>query len=1012
MKKNFQYLHNLRLFYFLSLLFFMVDCKPDAERLTGPVEPENALSTFELEPGFKIELLAAEPLVEDPVDMEIDEYGRLYVVEMYGYPLDKSGTGKIKLLSDTDGDGRMDKSTVFADGLTLPFGIMRWKKGLLVADAPHLLYLEDTTMDGRADIKEIMLTGFAFSNAQMNVGNPVYGLDNWIYLTSEAGGTYQVYKKDFGDLGSDIHFPGVPDAPRLPQAGSGRTVRFLPDQHKLELTSGTTQFGHDFDVWGHHLLGNNSDHIYHEVIAAPYLGRNPDLLVSDATQSLSDHGSEVFAITKNPERQLLTNVGIFTSACGNTLYTGGAFPAPYNDRAHFVAEPVSNIVHADLLNDEGASFSASRIGNNPKKEFLASTDAWFRPVNMYVGPDGALYLLDYYRQIIEHPEWMSEEAVKAGDLYNGMDMGRIYRITPTDAKAAQWTKGLKLGDASNEELVAELENPNRWWRQNAQRLLIDRNSEETVPAAEAIVRNSTSPMGRLHALWTLEGIGKLKPEIILLALKDTEAGIRENAIKLAELHLSSFPELEKALFQLQADADAKVRFQLLCTLGFIDTPQSAQVRNILLFKDFNDKWIQIAALSASSSESTTLLKVLMDEYKVDVPAYPSMIQRLTAMVAAAEDPAVIRQLIQKSLKTRVAKEPGWQAAVLEGLAQGIGSRELPPADFSNEQKLLINSFFEHPSSVMRQACLRLLKVTGIGNREYFDQAIEKAVAIAKNVLLSEEKRTEAINFLSLGDPASHETLLMQLIKPQEKPSIQLAALNTLSLIPGKTATDYVIEHWENLTPEIRNSSINTFLTSDERVGSLLDAIDAGKIQKASVSFGQSVELMTQSDEGLRKRARSMFAHNDEEKINKSYQHALTLKGDPDKGKAIYSQSCSMCHQVRESIGLSFGPDLGTIHNWKAEGIMANILAPNLSIAAGYELWAVETRRGESLQGIISSETPVAISLKIAGNAEKTINRTDIKSLKTLSISAMPAGLEKSINQQQMADLIAFLRQNK
>lgn len=1005
-------IYMLRLFCLLNFLFAMIaGCKSDSTSGEGPVEPEDALSTFELEPGFKIELVASEPLVSDPVDMEIDEYGRLYVVEMHGYPLDKSGAGQIKLLTDTDGDGRMDESTVFADGLTMPFGIMRWKKGVLVADAPHVLYLEDTTGDGKADIRDRMLTGFAFSNAQMNVGNPLYGLDNWIYLTSESGSTYQIYKEEFGDLGGDIYFPAQPDTPRLPLNGSGRTIRFRPDQRELELTSGVTQFGHTFDVWGHHLLGNNSNHIYHEVIAAPYLKRNPDLLVANATQTLTDHGSEVFPITQNPERQLLTSVGVFTSACGNTAYSGGAFPPPFNDNVYFVGEPVSNVIHADHLKNEGASFVASRIGRTHKKEFLASTDAWFRPVNMYVGPDGALYVLDYYRQIIEHPEWMSEEAVEAGDLYNGIDMGRIYRITPTDAKAADWTKGLKLGDATNEELVAELANPNRWWRINAQRLLVDRAGKQVVPNLTEMAKGSASAMGRLHALWTLEGMGEVKPELIRVALNDTVAGIRENAVKLAELHLSNSPELEKALLVLQDDPDPKVRFQLLCTLGFIDTQESQEVRNKLLFKDLNDNWVQIAALSASSSQTAPLLKVVLENFQTEGPAYASLVQRLTAMIGASGEPQNISHLIQKAVLANSEKQNGWQAPVLEGLAQGLERRELP-AILQNEQNLLIKTFFEHPSTPIREASLQILKLIGTGKGSPANVAIERAVSIAENRSLSDKKRAEAIQFLALDNPALHVSLLKKLIIPQEQPSVQLAALNTLSLIPDQTVTEYVLQEWPALTPEIRNAAINTFLSSPERINSLLDAIDSGKIQKASVSFYQGVRLMTQSNEKLRKRARSMFAHNEEEKVNKEYQPALQLEGDEIRGKAIFIQNCAICHQVRGTMGVAFGPDLGTVQSWQPEGIMAQILAPNLSIAAGYELWVVELNNGESVQGIISGETPAAITIRNAGSVERTINRQDIKSLKTLNISAMPAGLDKNINQQQMADLLAFLRQYK
>lgn len=997
---------------FLLLFLAIASCQTPESSGNGPVKPENALATFQLEPGFKIELIAAEPLVSDPVDMEIDEEGRLYIVEMHGYPLDKSGAGQIKLLSDSDGDGKLDKSVVFADGLTLPFGIMRWKQGVLVADAPDILYLEDSDGDGKADVKKVMLTGFAFSNAQMNAGNPLYGLDNWIYLTSESGGTYQIYKEDFGDLGSDIHYPDVTNSPRLALAGRGRTVRFRPDGHKLELTSGMTQFGHDFDDWGHHLLGNNSNHIYHEVINASYLMRNPDLPVSNATQTLSDHGGEVFSITKKPERQLLTNVGIFTSACGNTLYSGGAFPPPFNERINFVAEPVSNIVHADLLSDDGASFKASRVGNGPNKEFLGSTDSWFRPVNMYVGPDGALYVLDYYRQIIEHPEWMSEEAVKSGDLYNGRDMGRIYRISALNSEPAGWIKGLTLGNRTILELVEELSNPNIWWRKNAQRLLVDRNDKQTIPALIGMAKTSGSAQGRLHALWTLEGLGELTGDVIEIALKDTVAGIRENAIKLSELHLKDFPALKDALLFLETDPDPKVRFQLLCTLGFIDNPKAAEVRNRLLFRDLQDQWVQIAALSASGTQGGDLLNTLIQKFKPGVPAYASMVQRLASMLAASGDAKNIQRLIHKATYGGAAEKYSWQASVLEGVAEGLPRRKLPAVVLKHEQKLLLSVFFKHPSPELRKPAFRILKHSGIEDVHTRNTAISRAVAIARDTSIADERRAEAIDFLALDDPSSHASLLKELIKPQERPSVQLAALNTLSLIPGREVSDYVLACWEKLTPEIRNAAINTFLASEERVASLLNAIDSGTVQKASVSFYHSVRLMTQRDQKLRSRARSMFAANDEEKVNKDFQQALALTGDGMKGKTVYEKNCSMCHQMRGSMGFSFGPDLGTISNWQTEGILANIVSPNLSIAAGYELWQVEMVNGESLQGVISSETPAAISIKNAGTAERMINRQDIKSLKTVSISGMPSGLAKNISQQEMADLLAFLRQKE
>ncbi|MET7000967.1 PVC-type heme-binding CxxCH protein [Chitinophaga defluvii] len=985
--------------------------KPDAS--SGGVKASEALATMQVPEGFKIEMIAAEPLISSPVDMEIDEYGRMYVVEMHGYPLDKSGTGNIVLLTDTNGDGIMDKRTVFKDNLMLPTGILRWKKGILVTDSPNIIYLEDTDNDGKADKVDTLLTGFGLTNPQHNLNSPVYGLDNWIYAAHEGVVKTRDYMEEFGDEGTEIYYPADSNAVRLPQNAGGRSVRFRPDHTQLEMLSSRCQFGQTFDQWGHLFGCNNSNQGYQEVIANRYFERNPHLLVSDATQSMSDHldAAEVFPTTTNPDRQLLTNVGIMTSACGLTDYMGDAFPAPYNQHITFIAEPVSNLVHVDVLKDSGASFVASRI--LPNKEFLTSTDAWSRPVNMYVGPDGALYVLDYYRRVIESPEWLSDEVIAAGGLYDGVEQGRIYRITATNGAAAAWMKGLQLGDAKSTELVQYLSNKNSWWRTTAQRLLVDRADKSAVPALIAMTQQPASDVGRLHALWTLEGMGALGGEQIIAALKDSVAGIRENAVKLAELHLSTTPELVKPLLSLQTDPNHKVRLQLLLTLGFLNTPEAAQARNKLLFTDINDKWAQIAALSANSSQSASLLKEILNRYQNDVPAYASLVQRLTAMMGGSDSASVIHQLIEKSTATQSPKTERWQAAILKGLAQGMKNRKSSLSVSEADQQQLIKTFFTSPSNDLRRASFQLLKTTGISDTTVKAAVIAQAVAIASDPKQADEKRADAIDFISLGDATTHLPLLEKLIVPQEQLRVQLAALRTLNTIPSNEGAQYLIKQWPVMTTDVRDAAINVFLDNQDRMALLIDAMEKNKIQTTSVSFNTSVGLMQVRDEKLRERARKLFTRNQEQAktINKEYQASLDLKGDPVKGKDVYMQSCAICHQMKGELGVAFGPDLSTIHNWKKEDMLANILDPNLSILGGYDLWQIEMNNGESIQGIIATETATAITVKSNGKMDRLINRQDVKSLKSLSMSPMPQGLEKNIDKQAMADLLAFLRQH-
>lgn len=1000
----------VRLSLMLGAIALMAACQQQSGPVTmdSPVPATEAVRTFQMEEGFKIELIAAEPLVADPVAMEIDENGNLYVVENHGYPLDDTKSSKVKLLRDTDGDGVMDKSTVFADTLMMPTGVLRWKKGILVTDAPHLLYMEDTDADGVADIIKPVLTGFALSNPQHNVNTPIFGLDNWIYIAHERALGSEVYKDKFGDRGDEIHFPDKPDAVRLPQNANGRNVRVRPDTYELEMLASTTQYGHSFDVWGNYFLVNNSNHLMHSIIPAEYLNRNPKLVVSNSRSSLPDHGNaaEVFPITKTPDRQLLTDVGVMTSACAVTAYAGGAFPEDYNTNTTFIAEPVSNIVHVDRLKPKGSTFVASRV--HAEKEFLASTDMWARPVNLYIGPDGALYVVDYYREIIEHPEWLSDEVINSGKLYNGHDMGRIFRVSRTDAAPPTWTKDLNLEKASDEELVEKLADANIWWRRTAQRLLLDRKTRGAIPALEKMTQNEHSAPGRLHALWTLEGLGALKTERIEKALRDQEPGVRVNAIKLAELHLKESPGLVQTLIALQDDADPKVRFQLLCTLGFIDTAEAAQVRTKLLFQDVEDEFVQVAALSAPSSQTENLLKSVLERFDKKIPAYGTLVQSLAAMVAAGGDPRYSYTLLRKATGSIPEDSVTWQVHILKGIARGFNSRSglLSPA----EQDLLMKSFFEHPALTVRQASLQVLQAKRLPGGQAVAAAMNKARQIAVDDAVPERERALAVNFLALQNPVQDAPLLKNLILSDKPLPIRLAAIRTLNAIPDETITQFAMENWSDLDPAVQDAALNAFMEKESRIEILVDALESGKIQKTSVGWQRSIRLMTQRNIDIRNRARAFFTNDAQiKKVIEDYQPALELKGDFGNGKLVYQKNCAICHQVKSENGIPFGPDLGTIQSWPASGIMANILDPNQSISHGFDLWNVVLENGESLQGVITDETPSSVTVRNANGQVNTIAREEIASQKALNMSAMPEGLEKQISHQEMADLLAFLR---
>lgn len=991
------------------------------EYYKGAVPPKDGAATYEVAEGFKVELVASEPLISDPVDMAVDENGLMYVVEMSGYPTDNSHTGKIKILKDKDGDGVMDESILFADQLMFPNGVMPWKKGIMVTDAPHVLYLEDSDGDGHADVRDTILTGFSLSNPHVNVNNPIYGLDNWIYLSHFGRIGTRKYENEFGDQGEKIRFWDDQDGPSLPQNANSRNVRFKTDGKSLEMLSEKGQFGHTFDEWGHHFLTHNQNHIYAEVINPRYLHRNPDAVISKAAEDVSDHGNstEVFQITTHPDRQLFTPVGLTTSSSGLTYYTGGLFPPPYDWAVTFVCESVSNLVHSDRLTDNGATFKASRI--EAGKEFMASKDSWARPVNSYIGPDDALYVLDYYRRIIEHPEWMSDEAIEAGDLYDGHNMGRIYRISPKGTPPAEWTKGLDLGKRSSEDLVNYLSNTNRWWRTHAQRLLVDRKDRSIVSVLKKEVRQGKNELGRLHALWTLEGMGELKMEDIKASLRDPSAGIRENAIRLAERYLDENKELQETLYEMADDPFDKVRFQLLSTLGDLENDKAQTIREEILFHDIGDEWVQWSALTAKRLDVEGLLQETIKRRSIRLSSgddeetlekYNAFISRLTEVLGASNEDKRIVSLLRKGMAVKSNDPEVLQSAILKGLAVGIRRNKDRNRILANEVPGLINAFFEQPSDKIRGYTQMILTELNVPAFPVIEHSMSRAISKAQDKSKSASYRSQMLNFLVLGDPSQNESEIQALIVPSEDPAVQTAALEVYDKIPGTGVSAYVLNHWDKMTPRVRDIALNTFMSENDRVVLLLNALENGDIPKSELGWSRIVNLNQYHNDALRKRARTYLAKDKIGDVIASYQSSLTIPGDKEKGLEVYKTHCAICHQVRGGLGVKYGPDLGTVHNWESKALLANILDPGMSIAPGYDLWEIEMNNGDKMQGVIISETSNAIELSTGPNSKKTINRQEIKNLQSIPGMSMMPGFGGVLNKEEIADLIAFLRSSE
>ncbi|MGI8672026.1 MAG: PVC-type heme-binding CxxCH protein, partial [Luteitalea sp.] len=826
-----------------------------------PFTPAQSLAMLKVEPGFRVELVASEPDVQSPVAMDIDEDGRIFVVEMPGYPLDVSPSGRVRLLEDPDHDGRIDRSTIYADNLRLPSGVMRYKRGILVTSPPDLLYFEDVNGDGKADLREVVLTGFARTNPQHAVNHPVYGLDNWIYLAHSGGSQPVIYAELFGDQGTDLTFPGRPELKGLDSRGRG--VRLKPDAFKLEGLSSRTQYGNAFDVYGHFFSHNNSIHSRHEVIAARYLERNPHLLLPSAMAEISDHGNNnIMPITHGARFDLLTEAGQFTSACGLTIYNGGHFPAGFEGAA-FVAEPVHNLVHRDVLSDKGATFVASR--GNQQMEFLASTDSWFRPVNFYVGPDGALYVIDYYRPYIEHPEWASSDLQQRPEvLSTGKDRGRIYRIVPTGAGSGAATAGAarqpRLGSASDADLVAALADRNGWWRRTAQRLLVTGKRRDAVPALERLATSRPSALARLHALWTLEGLGRLEARAVLPALSDADPGVRENAIILAERWLTD-PAVATALLGLADDPHARVRFQLLASLGSLDTPASQAVQERLLLGAIDDEWVQVAALSASSDRAVAYFDRAVQPGSElaarESPGRAALFDRLGGVLAARQKDAELARAIAAVTDAAAPAGDWWRASLLEGIARGIGTSTGDQRRLAGSQDTLLGlATGEQPR--LRRAAVTLLGVGGITPGAATTTALARSAQVAADTAASPEARVDAIALLALADAPAHRRVFESVITSSEPDAVQIAGVDAFRRLPADLVPAFLLARWPTLTAPVRSAAATVVLSRREGSEAMLDALQAGTVKVWMLNFAQKRSLIMHRDERIRARSRTVL----------------------------------------------------------------------------------------------------------------------------------------------------------
>ncbi|MBO9620183.1 MAG: dehydrogenase [Niabella sp.] len=645
-------------------------------RYAEPLTTDEALKKFELDPDFEIQVFAAEPYITDPVDLTFDENGVAYAVSMPDYPYPpKPGQekGNIRVLLDLNKDGRIDSSVVFADKLDEATSILPWNGGLIVTAAPNIFFLKDTDGDYRADVKEVLYTGFFKANSEAQITSLRYSVDNWIYANNRG---------QAGEVSS-------PEAPNVtPLNMQGADFRFRLADKKFEQETGPGQFGQAINDWGHRFFTENSIHIQESVIPWRYTHRIDYLKNPRAIINISDHDPIMYQRTETPYwRQARTDArnaafrkqgskqieyarDHFTGSSGGTVYDADAFPKEFYGNV-FTGDVAGSLVHRDVLNLDPHSpvYTAKRAAGEEKREFLATTDSWFRPVGFTVGPDGYLYVIDYYRQHIETPMSIPDSLKKDMDFMRGSNMGRIYRIVPKGKKAI--TEFPKLAAMTAAQLLPYLGNGNQWYRLQAQRLIIAKQDKSVTGALKNIVTTSKNPLERLHAIYTLEGLNALDAVVVKQALADPVSGVREQGVMLAERYPELAPEIAKI-----AVNDSSARTALQATLSIGNSKNKTLVMQTLaqVAEKYagSGTWFKTAILSSREGSSTAFFKSLLDRktfFNGFNPDKGSFVEDYASIIAARNNPAEITTLLKQVDTAPLANEPRWKYAVLKGLGK-------------------------------------------------------------------------------------------------------------------------------------------------------------------------------------------------------------------------------------------------------------------------------------------------------------------------------------------------------
>lgn len=993
--------------------------------VSRPLSADESLAHFQLDAALEIELVAAEPQVVDPVSIAFDEHGHLWVAQMGDYPWGpapgEKPRSRISRLEDRDGDGYFETATVLADDLLFVTGLAPWRGGVVVTLAGRVEFLRDTTGDGRADHREVWYEGFAEDNSQLRANHPRLGFDHHFYVAN-------------GLRGGTIRNPRHPEWPAVELGG--RDFRFDPLTGRCEAVSGLAQFGWTEDALGRRFVCSNRHPLNHVVLEDRYLRLNPLLAVPEVVHvvAAADEASRVFPLTGAWTTSTL-HAGQFTAACGVTIVRGTALPPRYRGLA-MTCEPTGNLVHAERMVPHGATFRSTPL--EPGRELLASRDEWFRPVDLVEGPDGALYVVDMYRAVIEHPQWMPEELRRRADLEYGNRHGRIYRLRAAGARhtsaadAAATMDAAPGGDANDdadadanagrssatslERLIALLDHPNLWHRDTAARLLLEHSAEppgrsEAVRALHDVATADWSVPGAARRLWLLASLDALSPDEVRAAL--AAGGARaECALPLAERWLADDATLRARVLELAADADPRVRFQVALSLATAKGDDLVAPLARIALAGHDDVWTRRAVLVASAQREVALLEHVLAGLAASGPEFcsepralhgasgvTSLTGELAELAARRGDAVRAIEVIRRSVPSPSGEPRRLVAyATLSGLARGLTQHG------QAVRQVAAGARADEGTAGDRSG-------TGGGLAAWLEAVTRAALDDAGDEELALTEREVAIAWLGASGAPHVAPMLLSLLDGPQASSLAPSILEALAPAVDDALCDELLVRLPGWTPTLRRRGLDALLQSTTGCRAVLTAVDEGRLAAAELDPLRRQRLLSHRDESISAAARGLLSRppaTSRAQVLEAYRPLVEQGGDPRRGRIVFERHCSTCHRI-DGIGTDVGPDIADSRVRTPLELLTDIVDPNRAIDANYVNYTLVTTRGQIHTGLVAAETAASVTLRQPEGKLESFRRFEIEELRSTGLSLMPEGLEKDIPPEEMADLVSFIK---